>query len=903
MNSMKMIGASHRGGIAISSLALALAYAGVAHAQNAPASATAKEDSENAEIIVTGTLLRNTVAVGTSTIAITPATIESTGATSTDQLLATVPQLSSFGQLQTANQGGTQITVNRINLRNLPQGVGGSSPTLVLLDGHRMVSVGAKQAYPDPDVIPPDLIERVEVVPDGGSAIYGSDAVGGVVNFVTKRNFDGIKAGVRQGFADNYTSTDVNLTVGKAWSTGSFYIGYNYAWHDSLRGADRDYVRNLNYGSTAPIGLPADLGCSPANAVIGGATYAVVGGNRLAAGNANRCDYTKSADFYPIERRNSVMIGVRQDLSDNVEFELKGYYSQRNNYNNNGPLRDTQTITSTNPNYISAGGGSTANQTVSYNFGPVGGNAVTKTKLWSYGITPSVKWSINDNWQLRATYNYGQSRTKANDPAINASFLSSAVAAGTINPYNIAASNPAAVATALDYTTYAEGKDEMSNAKLVLDGALFSLPGGKVKAAIGGEYFHEKYQGLFANNTYEVVAASAFSTASRNVWSAFGELNVPLVGPENNIPLVHSLTLSGAVRYDHYSDFGGNWAPNFAATWKVIDWVSLRGRWNRSFQAPSLVQLAQATQPTASVFPAIFASFVPLLLNPAVAFNNGPIVAVQGTISPLQPQKARIYDLGFDITPPVAPGLGLHFTYYNIDYRGSISTPPLGSGPFYNVPGFASSYTMLPTNAQIQSRLAGAGVSQTSIDNVLAQVNSQGGAAYVVADIRSRNLGIALIKGYDFGLDYRHEMPFGAVDASFNGTYTLNTTTAADGTNFLPNQASVNQPRFTSVGRLGADIGDNFRGQVAWTHRSGFDLSTPAGLGQITVGSFDTIDLFMKYDVKRGGLPPIALSLAVNNVFDRSPPVYYGNSPLFGAGFANGSTVGRFVQLGASVSF
>ncbi|HEX7853688.1 MAG TPA: TonB-dependent receptor [Sphingobium sp.] len=901
MNRMKLTGKSYRGGIAISTLALALAYAGAAHAQSAPTTGGATTAEEQAEIVVTGTLLRNTAAVGTSTIAITPATIQGTGAISTDQMLATIPQLSSFGQLQTANQGGTQITVNRINLRNLPQGTGGSSPTLVLLDGHRMVSVGVKQAYPDPDVIPPDLIERVEVVPDGGSAIYGSDAVGGVVNFVTKKNFDGLKFGIRQGFADNYSSTDINLTAGKSWSTGSVYVGYNYAWHGSLRGADRDYVRNTDYAT----GLPADLSCSPANVKVSGSNsvYAVVG-NSLVQSNANRCDSTKTADFYPEERRHSVMGGFRQELGDSVEFQLKAYYAQRTDLSNGGPLRDTQTVTSANPNYISIGAGDPGSQQVSYNYGPVGGLGTVSTRLWSYGITPSVTWKINRDWQLRATYNYGQSQTTAIDPAINPSAVSAAVATGAINPYNIAASNPAAIAKALDFANYGIGKDEMSNAKVVVDGPLFRLPGGDLKVAVGGEYLHEKYRGLLVNNTYEFAHSAPFSPASRNVWSAFGELNVPVIGPDNNIPLVNSLTLSGAVRYDHYSDFGGNWAPNFAATWKVVDWISLRGRWNRSFQAPSLVQLSQASQPTATVFPAIFASFVPLLLNPAVPFNGGPIVAVQGTVSPLQPQKARIYDLGFDIRPPIAPGLGLHFTYYNIDYRGSISTPPLGSGPFYNVPGFASSYTMLPNTAQIQSRLAGAGVSQSDINNVLAQVAAQGGNAYVVADIRSRNLGVALIKGYDFGLDYAHDMPFGSIDASFNGTYTLNTTTAADGTNFLPNQADVNQPRFTSVGRLGANVGDNFRGQLSWTHRSGFNLSTPAGLGQMTVGSFDTIDLFLKYDVKRSDMLPMALTLGINNIFDQNPPVYYGNSgPLGGSGYANGSTVGRFVQLGLTVNF
>ena len=93
------------------------------------------------------------------------------------------------------------------------------------------------QSYPDPDVIPPMLVERVEVLTDGGSASYGSDAMGGVINFTTKKSFDGIQAGIRQGIGDEYRSTDVNFLGGKAWDTGSVYVGYNFSYHNAVFGS------------------------------------------------------------------------------------------------------------------------------------------------------------------------------------------------------------------------------------------------------------------------------------------------------------------------------------------------------------------------------------------------------------------------------------------------------------------------------------------------------------------------------------------------------------------------------------------------------------------------------------------------------------------------------------------
>ena len=123
-----------------------------------------------------------------------------------------------------------------------------------------MVGAGVNQSYPDPDVIPPALIERVDVLTDGGSAIYGADAVGGVINFITKKNFDGLDVGVREGLgARSYRSTDVNVTAGKTWDSGSLYIGYNYSKHDPIYGSERGYVRNINYAT----GLPAAQSVQP----------------------------------------------------------------------------------------------------------------------------------------------------------------------------------------------------------------------------------------------------------------------------------------------------------------------------------------------------------------------------------------------------------------------------------------------------------------------------------------------------------------------------------------------------------------------------------------------------------------------------------------------------------------
>lgn len=884
-----------RSGIGLSALAMALlAQPGTAWAQE-------EEPADDEDIIVvTGTLLRGIAPAGAQSLNIGSEVVEATGATSTDELLASIPQISSFGQLQTVNAGGTQLTVNRINLRNLPQGIGGSSPTLVLMDGHRLVSVGVRQAYPDPDVIPPLLIQRVDVLTDGGSAIYGSDAVGGVVNFITRDSYDGVKADFRQGFGDDYYSTDANLLVGHTWSTGSAFIAYNYARHSALQGGDRDYIQNINYDT----GLPAPQSCSPANAVVNGVTFAVVGGTSLQQGNANLCDRSQFESYYPEEQRHSGMVGFRQDLSDTLEFGVKAYFSERRNKSFNGPIDSQATLTAANPNYISTNGVDMSNQTVLFDFGPVGAENTVRTELWALGITPTLTWQFGNDWQAKAMYNYGKSETKADDPGVNDAVLGAAVAAGTINPYDIASSDPATLARVLDFTNFGIGRDELHNARLIVDGPLFQLPGGEMRVAVGGEFIHERYEGFTIQAPTVTARTSTPVPASRDVWSAFGELNLPLVGPQNDIPLVHSLTVSAAVRYDDYSDFGSNWAPNLGATWKPIDWIGFRGRWNKSFQAPSLVQISQASSPIVGVNPGFIVAFVPLLRNPDVPPNGGPIVSIQGTVSPLDPQKSEAYNLGVDISPPFIDGLDLYFTYFDIKYEGQISSPPLGFGQFYGVPTFEPLFIMLPTDSELQNFLSSAGVPADTIANALARVAGQGGNPYIVADVRSRNLGLTYVDGFDIGFNYRRDTSFGSIHVNMGGTYVDTNVTASDGVNFQPNQAGIdNNPKFVFTSRLGADIGSYFRTQLTWRHRDGFDLSVPAQQNQMKVGSFDVFDLFMEYNLEPVGIPQANVSLNIQNLFDQDPPLLRARTSSTLGGYWNGSTVGRVVQVGLGIEF
>src|SRR5882757_3718757 len=157
------------------------------------------------DIIVTGTLLRGVAPVGTNVLGVTRQEILESGAASANDLLASIPQVGNFGTVPVGT-GTFGLPIVRPNIRNLA--AAGGSSTLVLLNGHRMVGAGVLQTSVDPSVLPPEVIDRLEIVPDGGSAIYGSDAIGGVINFITRSHFNGVAASARYGFADNYQTVD-----------------------------------------------------------------------------------------------------------------------------------------------------------------------------------------------------------------------------------------------------------------------------------------------------------------------------------------------------------------------------------------------------------------------------------------------------------------------------------------------------------------------------------------------------------------------------------------------------------------------------------------------------------------------------------------------------------------------
>jgi iron complex outermembrane receptor protein len=881
-----------------------IAIAGTAPAQTiadiAPADAPqADGDQPNRdEIVVTGTLLRGVAPAGSETVSIGTQNITAIGAASTAQLLASVPQAGNFNSRPIVSAtGSSQVTINRPNLRNLPGASGGGSSTLILVDGHRLPGMGVRQTVPDPDAIAPGAIERVEIVLDGGSSIYGADAVGGVINFITRKRFDGIEAKGHVGFGDDYKTADGSLTVGKAGETASVYLSYNYAWHDPLYGRDRDYVRRLDYTS----GLPLDLTCGAGNASVGAAVYALPG---LTRGTGNRCDLSDNRTFYPSERRHSAFAGFSAGSGGPVTFDVRAFYTHRVNKGDGGPLTATATIAPVNPfapglvfnpYYRNTGDANSFQaQSVSMDFSSaLGASSKQQVRLETWGFTPSMTADIGGGWQMRFLGNYGRGNARVANAKLDDGTLSNLVLTGNFNPYDLgAAANAAVLPLVTNFLDYGLGRNEMVNSRLVVDGSLATLPGGDLKIAVGGEYIYESYKSQI-NGTVSASAIDAIpvNSASRRVAAMFGEMQLPIIGEGNRSGGLYALNLSASGRYDHYSDFGGTFNPKFGLTFQPVEWVKLRGTWGKSFQAPSLSDGASAAPATIFAFPLV------IFANPAQAPTPGQAqIFLGGGGVDLKPQKSTTWSAGFDIKPPVIEGLVFNINYYNIRFKDLIDIPPVfNPSVFYTL--FQSQYVMNPTIAQVNalaSQVPG-GLAQVSPYTVIP------GQVYSIADGRRTNLAAVRTDGVDLSLSYQRDTGFGSIYGNVGGNYVLGRKEQAIAGATVVNTVR-NYSRLSLSGTIGAVLG-KLRAQATVNHLGGYDVVPQAStLNQSRIKAFDVVNLFAEYAFGgEGAFKDLSITLNVDNVFDRDPPAYNGVINSLD-GYAV-TSIGRVIQFGVAKKF
>lgn len=858
---------------------IALLASGSAAAQTTGAAAPAAGASDIIleEIIVTGSRIRGVPPTGSNLISVSRQDIEAVGAPTTPDLLASVPQLNSFNTAPRASSAGFGPFAP--GLRALP-----SSATLVMMNGRRLVGAAANDTNPDYPHLPGLAIERVEVVADGASSVYGSDAIAGVVNFVTRQRFSGAEIDVRHGVGDDFHSTYASTLVGDTWDTGSLLAAYQYTQNDNIKGSDRDY-RVLDFRPYG--GVDTRLtNCPNANVLIpqtGAVTYAAPG---FAPNTTNYCDNGASVDLYPRTRMHSGFVSGRQELGEHVTLWGDVLYSDRKDKIQAAPAIQALTIRNTNPFFVAPPGTNATQETVLFRTDNLYGSDhvinADRAKVGnsSLGLDVSLPHDLN----LSAYGTFGWTTNKAVIPDVNPYVLAAAAAGTTtataLDPFGTRTA-PAVVAAITNYSTSVTVKQRTSLGAVKIDGPLFDLPGGELKFAAGAEYRRETFEQAGFVGVFPVP-----EDLGRNIYSVFGEIYAPIVGADNEAPLLHRLSLSLSGRYDHYSDFGSTKNPKIGFNWDPLAGVTVRGTYGRSFRAPGMRQVGA----TVGAYYLDAASAAVAARDPTRGNNQVNTIYFRGGNRNLQPEKARTYSFGIDWLPSFLPEVRTSATFYDIRFTDAIGVP--AAALMFADPTLASIVYRNPSPAQLASLLAQA--TPVNLPTPLPQIGN-------LLDQRLGNFGIRETNGLDFDIGWKRNTDFGAVFAGLAGNYILNFDTQLSPGAAVSDSLKLGLAKATARASLGAVAGPvsvigfvNYRTGVESTY------STPTGLGTYKADPYTTVDLRVSWTLPDSGMTSgTQLSLQVNDLFDRKPPFFPATDGIGG----NYNPIGRFVALNLRKAF
>lgn len=947
---------------------------GTAAAQTADTSASelspssAIEEDTAPDIIVTGTSIRGQAPVGSNLISIGPQDIAATSAQSVQQILKLVPALSNMGQ---TSQGGGNTTPAIHNL-----GAASSYSTLVLIDGHRFSLGRQQQPLPDPGIIPTPAIERVEVLADGASSVYGSDAVAGVINFVTRKDYQGLALTGQYGFGQQYNTRSASLLWGRRWDTGGMMFAGQYSFRSTLFSKDRSFLNpdhrpqgGTNFGN---------YNCGPAVLQLGGTgnlflSAAATSSVPNSAANSPCSTYQYSTVF-PEDTRYNGMIKVHQEVTPDLKVSVDAVYSNRTSrqLQPRGNLQATAFAggSQANPFYTSPPGynGAATSQIVRWNADDLlGPGAYSTDDSVNYYLSGTADYTITDKWHVTLLGVYGHEdslvasygtlcgscatlalngTTNANGNLTQPSIGGTSTiiqqlpltAGNALDVWNPAATNRTSDAVRrmlTDNTTFSNWYYGTRQLRLGTDATLTTLPGGDLNVAGGAEVVNYT---LEINRTApsNLGPSSQFSQSlhiplSRTVKSLYGEVFVPLIGPEMNWP-IHKLTLNGSIRRDSYSDVGSTTNPKVGADLEIVRGIKLRANWASSFVAPQLSSVGDQSRGGLTSFtcygsacpgitltqftvntidfpdvvglpgctPGMTSCTIPTTVT-GVVYNSGPA-------NP-KPSKGRSWSVGFDLTPVAVPGLTMSATLFSVRYidfitgtslSNAVTTPSLDLIKFF--PNGA-------TPDQIAATVPPFAQLQGSLPNTV----------YYLVSARQGNFNNLDVRGIDASIDYRLRTDdagtfrigaamtrFLRFDQRLKGgqKYSILNTTGINSTF----GAVQTQGRFTlgwEKSGFAADLFGNFVGAYRnWSSGAVNPVTTANGIptgGGDRVNASVLLDANIRYTLPDAGLlGGTQVFVDVTNLTNRDP-VFYNSANGFDS--YTGNPTGRVITVGARLKF
>lgn len=778
---------------------------GAASATALTTSVSAQETEDGAKverIEVTGSRLKRTDLEGALPVTVIDrVSLESSGDVSVADYLRDT-NFNSFGSYQSTS-GSSGSGASQVSLRGL-----GAGRTLILIDGRRTPVSPMSAAGQDLNSIPMAAVERIEVLSDGASAVYGSDAIGGVINIITRKDFEGIEFTYGLGRPTNAggDTEEMSFVIGSATAKSRVLFGASYSGRDEIYTRDRDYwyspsspgvsSYSNNFSQMIPVD-PNDLSQGYVHATqLGNAGRlrhpdfgAAVPGlctngddsdlfYTTGTGDASTCQFNHSATSANLTSvKNTSLFGRgNYQINDDWSVYVNGGFNKVESFGRFAALPSSpwpggaiflEPGSPNHPGTAPADGGLNpnydayyaqfANETLSlyHRFAALGPRD-NSTENTTTDFNAGFEGSIGE-----VTVDFGARYVKSRAMNLGQNYVVAGLAQpyitdGTYNIYDPFAGDP----TSLGMTT-TTARDMHSIIKEFYANAsfdLFSLPGGIVSAAVGGEYREEDFQ-----DKYDLLSASGQVSGSSGS-SAGGTRDVKAIYGEMLFPVIDSVDIEIAGRYDKYSDYGSDFAPKIAARWRPTSELLFRASYGEGFRAPTLRQVT-----TAPSFGAAYTN------DPAtcIALTGAPCTAssVQVTTYSISNQNLsseQSKQFGLGTVWEATDWLDLTLDYYNIEITNSISSISLG-GAVGCLRGTTtvcpSGLSQFPNGTQIPDPSLGLGVAFAGND-----VNG----AITGAQLGSVNLGKVETDGFDFNARTNFNLGWGQLRNQLSASYIRN---------------------------------------------------------------------------------------------------------------------------------
>jgi len=850
---------------------------GLSAALTAPAAVSQEGD----EIVVIGSrIARSQDFEGPSPIlTVDRAAIEKSGYQNLQQLMEQLP-VNGNGAFSTRgnNQDSTANGAASISLRGL-----GADATLVLVNGRRVaVSSFAESVttnFVDINTIPVSAIERVEVLKDGASALYGTDAVAGVINVVLRQDFEGME--VAAGYGDVTSGSASETTASAMWGAGdddsNVTMIVDYFKNQTLFNNERGRIGSANNSASGGADYRSSRGF-PGRFFVGAGQTITIDPGCPAGSNADpTClyDYGPWNLLVPESERTGLLLTGHQDLGGSgIEFftEIAVQHNKSIAQGAPTPLDETAGLTLNN-----------------HPDDPFGGEAVGISRFRTVDAG-ARRWNIEtDNlrgvaglrgefkewdWEVAAQRARSESTQTGgrNDGWVRTDFLQQQLDLGNYNPFGGTINAPEVI-DAISTSLVRQGESNLTMADASVSGSLFEMGAGDLMMAAGLEYREENISDVPDDQFVRGLifgTESVTAEAQRDSWSAFVEFSVPLL---------QSLEMQIAGRYDDYSDFGNTFNPKLAFRWAPIDSLAFRASYGEGFRAPSLAQIGLGPSQESEFFQDTFGCAD----NVAYCANTDFQINFAGNPN-LEAEESENFNIGVVWQPTAATSVSIDF--WDIEQDNKIDEVPRIF--IYTQECNNQASTICVRGAPLPGDTLGP---LQFINSGFVNIGSQNTQGVDLSVYQSLEFGDNTLT---LGLDWSHLLEFDKVVLGADGL-TFETQEFAGEYEYPEDRVALTGDY--RIGDWGATARVNYLSSF-----NDFRPLSPSTLAPVgSVDSFTTVNFQFSYE----GIKNTRIALSIDNAFDEEVPVAVGDgdSDVYGFVSSTHNPRGTFWSLRTTYSF